>query len=531
MKSRSSLWTLVVVAVATFMLMLDLTVVNVALPDIRGEFGSGFTALQWILDSYALGLAAVLLAAGSLADRVGRKRVFDAGLMIFVVASLVCGVAPDDVTLIVARFVQGLGGAVLFAVGPPLLGNEFRGRDRGLAFGVFGAVAGLAIAFGPLIGGGLTELWSWRLIFLVNVPLTVLALLVGYLRMRESRSDTPPPVDLPGMVAFSAALFFLVLGFLRGEQDGWGSARIIGCFVVAGVLLAVFTALQVARPDRAMFDLALFRNRTFDGLSVVTALCALSVMPALFVLISYTQNLLGYAALDAGLRFLPLTFVLFLVAAVTGGAVVRMRPAVLVGGSQLFIAAGLLAVLLTDVGSEWTALIPAMVLIGIGMGMFGPARAGFSIAVTTPAKAGMASGINETFQQAGLAVGIAAVGAYFQARVGSAFTATETARTVFGDKAAEVGDVVAAGGPRAATASETVRAAAESAFVSGLHDAMALAAVIAAVSGVIAFATLRRADLDEAALATAAPPPDSSLDQIARQRDRETLRGTGTRRP
>ncbi|GAB4584536.1 MFS transporter [Nocardia sp. IFM 10818] len=274
MKSPGSYWTLAVVSVATFMLMLDLTVVNVALPDIRADFGSSFAALQWILDSYALGLAAVLLAAGSLADRIGRKRVFDGGLVVFVLASLACGLAPGDITLILARFVQGLGGAVLFAVGPALLGHEFRGRERGLAFGVFGGVAGLAIAFGPLIGGGLTELWSWRLIFLVNVPPTLLALLIGYLRMRESRSDTPPPVDWPDMVVFSLALFFLVLGILRGEQDGWSSARIIGCFVLAGLLLAMFTVLQVTRRDRAMFDLTLFRNRTFNGLSAVTALCA-----------------------------------------------------------------------------------------------------------------------------------------------------------------------------------------------------------------------------------------------------------------
>ncbi|MFC9997518.1 MFS transporter [Nocardia sp. NPDC127526] len=527
MKSHGPQWTLVAVSVATFMLMLDLTVVNVALPDIRADFGSGFAALQWILDSYALGLAAVLLAAGSLADRIGRKKVFDGGLVIFVLASLACGLAPGDVTLIVARFIQGLGGAVLFAVGPALLGHEFRGRDRGLAFGVFGGVAGLAIAFGPLIGGGLTELWSWRLIFLVNVPLTLLALLIGYLRMRESRSETPPPVDWPGMAVFSLALFFLVLAILRGEQDGWSSARIISCFVLAVLLLAMFTVVQVTRRDRAMFDLALFRNRTFNGLSVVTALCALSVMPALFVLISYTQNVLGHSALSAGLRFLPLTLVLFVAAAVTGGAVARMRPAVLVGGSQLFIGAGLLAVLLVDVDSEWTALIPAMILIGAGMGMFSPARAGFSIAVTTPPKAGMASGINETFQQAGLALGIAAVGAFFQNRVSNAFAATDMARLVFGDRAAEVGDAVAAGGPGAATASEPVRAVAESAFVSGLHNALVLAAVIAAVSAAIAFAMLRRADLDEAALAAAAPPPDESPDHLARQRDREILRPAG----
>ncbi|MEV0297226.1 MFS transporter [Nocardia sp. NPDC050710] len=517
-RSDSAIWTLVVVALATFMLMLDLTVVNVALPDIRAAFDSSFSSLQWILDSYALGLAAVLLAAGSLADRIGRKKVFDAGLVIFVLSSLACGLAPNDLTLIVARFVQGLGGAILFAVGPALLGHEFRGKDRGMAFGVFGGVAGLAIAFGPLIGGGLTESWGWRWIFLINVPVTIAALVVGYLKMRESRSDTPPPVDWPGMVTFSAGLFFLVLGFMRGQQDGWGSARIIGCFVFAVLLLVVFGALQITRPGRAMFDLTLFDNRTFNGLSAVTALCALSVMPALFLLISYVQNLLGHSAFASGVRFLPLTLLLFVAAAVAGSLVAKLPPAVLVGASQLLIAAGLLAVLMVDVGDSWTALIPGMVLIGLGMGFFNPPRAAFSIAVTTPDKAGAASGINETFQQAGLAIGIAAVGAFFQNRVGGAFADSETARNVFGDKAAEAGDAVAAGGPSVVATDElgaaagAVRAAAESAFVSGLHNAMVLAAVLAAVSGVIAFTTLRSRDLDEAALATPGVPTENTAD-------------------
>ncbi|WP_258880305.1 DHA2 family efflux MFS transporter permease subunit [Nocardia farcinica] len=515
-RSAGAIWTLVVVALATFMLMLDLTVVNVALPDIRAAFGSSFSALQWILDAYALGLAAVLLAAGSLADRLGRKRVFDAGLVIFVLSSLACGLAPNDLVLIVARFVQGLGGAILFAVGPALLGHEFRGKDRGMAFGVFGGVTGLAIAFGPLIGGGLTETAGWRWIFLINVPVTIAALVIGYLKVRESRSDTPPPVDWPGMITFSAGLFFLVLGFMRGEQDGWTSLTIIGCFALAVVLLAVFTRLQITRPGRAMFDLSLFGSRTFNGLSAVTALCALTVMPALFLLISYVQNMLGYSAFASGLRFLPLTLLLFVAAAVAGSLVTKLPPAVLVGVSQLLIAGGLLAVVLVDVDSAWTALIPAMILIGLGMGVFNPPRAAFSIAVTTPDKSGMASGINETFQQAGVAIGIAAVGAFFQNRVAGAFTETDTARRVFGEQVDTAGDAVAAAGPSAvldglpASVSGAVRAAAETAFVDGLRTAMVLAAVLAAVSGVIAFCTMRRSDLDPAALENPGVPADAA---------------------
>ena len=304
---------------------------------------------------------------------------------------------------------------------------------------------------------------------------------------------------------------------MRGQADGWGSARIIGCFLLAIALLALFAWFQISRPGRAMFDLSLFENRTFNGLSVVTALCALSVMPALFLLISYVQNLLGYSALASGVRFLPLTLLLFVAAALAGSLVAKLPPALLVGASQLLIAAGLFAVLLVDVGDSWTALIPGMILIGLGMGLFNPPRAAFSIAVTTPDKAGAASGINETFQQAGLAIGIAAVGAFFQNRVGSAFTENETATAVFGDKASEAGDAVAAGGPSVlagpdlGAAAEAVRSAAESAFVSGLHNAMVLAAIVAAVSGAIALTTLRSRDLDEAALATPGVPTEDPL--------------------
>lgn len=523
-QSDGAMWTLVVVAIATFMLMLDLTVVNVALPDIRRALDSSFSALQWILDAYALGLAAVLLAAGSLADRIGRKVVFDVGLVIFVVSSMACGLAPNDVTLILARFIQGLGGAILFAVGPALLGHEFRGKKRGMAFGVFGAVVGLAIAFGPLIGGVLTESWGWRWIFLINVPLTIAVLVVGYLKMRESRSATPPPVDWPGMAAFSGGLFFLVLGFMRGQEDGWGSGKIVICFILAVLLLLVFTVLQVSRPGQAMFDLTLFRNRTFNGLSVVTALCALTVMPAIFLLISYMQNMLGYSALASGLRSLPLTLVLFVAAAVTGNMVARVRPALLMGASQLFIAAGLLAVLLVDAESGWTTAIPAMMLIGLGMGMFNPPRAAFSIAVTTPDKAGTASGINETFQQTGLALGIAAVGAFFQNRVSHAFEDSEAARMALGDKLTQTGDAVAAGGPGILPedAPTALHEAAGSAFISGLHSAMVLAAVLAAISGAVAFFTMRRRDLDVNALETPGIPvdptdaPTLSLPRISR---------------
>ncbi|MDN6660080.1 MAG: MFS transporter, partial [Acidipropionibacterium jensenii] len=212
------------------MLMLDLTVVNVALPDIRTDFSASFTQLQWVLDAYALGLAAVLVAAGSLADRIGRRRLFLIGLVVFTAASLFCGIAWNIEILIAARLVQGLGGAILFAVGPALIGHVYTGADRTRAFGIFGGVGGLAIAFGPLLGGGLADGLDWRWIFLINVPVGLLCLVITWFRVVESRSETVPPLDVSGAVAFSASLTFFVLALLRGEAEGWTSGIILGFF-------------------------------------------------------------------------------------------------------------------------------------------------------------------------------------------------------------------------------------------------------------------------------------------------------------
>lgn len=515
--SPAAKWTLIVVSVSTFMLMLDLTVVNVALPDIRADFDASFSSLQWILDAYALGLAAVLLAAGSAADRFGRRGVFILGLVVFVVASFVCGIAPNSLTLIVARLVQGLGGAILFAVGPALIGHEYRGAARGKAFGVFGAVAGLAIAFGPLIGGFLTDAINWRWIFLINVPLTLIAIAVAVTKMRESRATTPPPLDVPGIVTFSVGLFFVVLGFMRGEADGWTSAPIITYFVVGIVALAICVASQITRPDTAMFDRALFSNVTFTGLSVVTALCAASTMATLFLLISYVQNVLGFSAFASGVRFLPLTLLLFVAAAIAGTLVAKVLPGALVGLSQLLIAAGLFAVLFVDSDSSWVALTPAMVLIGLGMGLFNPPRAALSIAITTPEKAGSASGINETFQQVGLAIGIAAIGAFFNNRAAHSFLDAPVSAQL-GPSAHAAADAVASGGVRAVAASvpaplrDAVEQAGTTAFVDALHTVMTASGILALISAAVAVAFIRRRDLHESALATPGVPADSADD-------------------
>ncbi|MFJ9036950.1 MFS transporter [Streptomyces sp. NPDC102406] len=508
-------WTLAVVCVATFMLLLDLTVVNVALPDIRDAFDASFTSLQWVLDAYALGLAAVLLTAGSLADRLGRKRVFNVGFVVFVLASLACGLANDVAVLSVSRGIQGLGGAVLFAVGPALIGQEFQGKDRGKAFGIFGGVVGLSIAFGPLIGGALTDGLSWRWIFLVNVPVGLVAMVVSGLRMRESRDTSAPGVDWWGMVLFTGALTLLVLGLLRGEAEGWGSAPIVGMFVAAALLLVGFALVERHRGEQAMFQLSLFRNVTFNGVSVVTLLCAAATMSAIFLLVSYVQNVLAYSPWETGLRFLPLTGTLFVAAAVAGSLTTRVPQRLLMGSSLALIAGGLTLVALTGPDTSWTALLPSMFGIGLGMGLFNPPRASLSIAVVEPSKAGMASGINETFQQVGVAIGIAGFGAAFQSRVTDLFAQSGAGRQL-GSSAHEFGEAVAAGGGAEAAGrapsglAPALEAAARTAFVDGLTDVMLVCAAVAAVGSLVGFLFIRTRDLHESARGEGAASVDAA---------------------
>src|ERR687891_2009552 len=244
-------WTLIAVSVATFMLLLDITVVNVALPSIREDLGASFTDLQWVIDAYALTLAALVLTAGSLADRLGRRRLFAAGLGVFSVASLLCALAPNPTFLNLARALQGVGGAAMFAVSLALIAQEFTaGRERGMAMGIYGATIGAAVAIGPLVGGALVDSLGWESIFYLNVPIGVAAIAVPYWKLRESRDPNATRVDWPGVAAFSGALFLLVLALLRGNAEGWGSTVIVSLFAGAAALLAAFVAVErrVAEP-------------------------------------------------------------------------------------------------------------------------------------------------------------------------------------------------------------------------------------------------------------------------------------------
>src|SRR4051795_289655 len=280
------------------MLLLDITVVNVALPDIAKDLHTSFSELQWVVDAYALGLASFLLTTGTLADRFGHRRVFVYGLVGFTCASILCGIATSPTFLILARGFQGVGGAAMFATSLSLIAQAFEGPDRGTAFGIWGATIGAAVAIGPLVGGALTDAFGWEWIFFVNVPIGVAAVFVTLAKVDESSDPTPAGIDWAGAVTFSAALFMLVFALIRGNAEGWGSTPIVALFAGSVLALAVFVAIEM-RLEHPMFELRLFRNPTFLGASLV-AFALSAAMFAMFLYITlYIENVLGYTPLEA----------------------------------------------------------------------------------------------------------------------------------------------------------------------------------------------------------------------------------------
>src|SRR3954468_8653295 len=335
-------WTLIAVSVATFMLLLDITVVNVALPSIREDLDPSFTDLQWVVDAYALTLAALVLTAGSLADRLGRRRVFTIGLGIFTVASLLCALAPDPTFLNVARAVQGVGGAVMFAVSLALIGQEFApGRERGTAMGAYGATIGVAVAIGPLVGGALTDWLGWGAGFFLNRPIGIAALVVTFTKLRESRDPNATRVDWPGVATFSAALFVLVLALLRGNVEGWRSTPIGSLFAGAVVLMAAFIAIE-RRVKEPMLPLGLFKRPAFTGVQIAAFAVSGSMFALFLYLTLYLQNYLGLSPLQAGLRYLPITLASFVAAPIAGALLSRVQARVMLSISLAGVGAGLL---------------------------------------------------------------------------------------------------------------------------------------------------------------------------------------------
>jgi EmrB/QacA subfamily drug resistance transporter len=496
-------WTLLAVSVATFMLLLDITVVNVALPSIREDLGASFTDIQWVVDAYALTLAALVLTAGSLADRFGRRKLFAAGLAIFSVASLLCALAPDPTFLTLARALQGAGGAVMFAVSLALIAQEFiAGRERGTAMGLYGATIGVAVAVGPLVGGALTEWLEWESIFYLNVPIGVAAIVVTYLKLRESRNPHATRVDWVGVGTFSAALFLLVLALLRGNAEGWGSMPIMALFAASAALILAFVAVE-RRVSEPMLPLGLFGRSSFNGVQLAAFAVSGSLFAMFLYLTLYLQNYLGYSPLEAGLRYLPITVVAFLFGPIAGALISRVPARLLMSAGLGLTGVGLLLMSGIEAESEWTTLLGGFLVAGAGVGLLNPVIANVAVSVVPKERSGMAAGINDTFRQVGVVVGIAAWGAIFVGRGADKIAALAPGRSASsGARPRELVEAVSSGNIDQALAAvppqtrQALSDAAREGFLTGLNTVLTLGALVSIAGALLTLWLVREHEIE-----------------------------------
>ncbi len=494
-------WTLVLISIATFMLLLDITVVNVALPDIQRELDASLSSLQWVVDAYSLTLAAFLLTAGSLGDRVGRRRVFSLGFGLFTFASFLCGISGDPTLLNLARGLQGVGGAAMFATSLALIGQEFHGKDRATAFGVWGATVGGAVAVGPLVGGVITEHLGWEWIFFVNVPIGLVAIALTEMRLANVAAQDPQPIDLPGLTTFSLGLFLLIFGLIRGNPEGWGSGVIVASLGGAVLLLAAFVAIE-ARSPHPMLDLTLFRKPAFNGVSAVAFGLSAGMFAMFLYLTIYLQGVQGFSPLETGLRFLPLTVLSFIASPIAGSLSHRIPIRVLLGVGLGLVGVGLLLMRGLSADSPVSDLLPGFLLAGIGIGTANPGIGQAAIGVVPAAKAGMGSGVNTSFRQVGIATGVASLGAVFQSRVDAKIVELlPRAQHGLGEVVSSGGSVAAAKVVSPGQRPEVVHAA-KVAFVSGFNEILLIGALLSFVVAALGFLLVRPRDFVQASQPT-----------------------------
>ena len=414
-EERRKWWTLAAVSFGLFMIMLDNTVVNVALPAIQEDLGTGISELQWIVTGYALTFAALMLIGGKLADAYGRRLIFVVGIVVFTGASLWCGLADSGNMLIAARVVQGAGAALMNPATLSIIAATFPPKERGMAIGIWAGTAALALAIGPLVGGLLTEHLSWHWIFFVNIPVGVIAIAASFLLITESRDDTHESLDLPGLGTSALGLFTLTYGLIEANTYGWTSARIVGSFVVAVVALASF--VQIERRRRSpMLDLTLFRSGTYAGANVAMLLVALAMFGIFFFVSLYMQNILGYSAVQAGAAFLPMTVLIILVAPFAGKASDKYGSRWLMTIGMVLLGVQLLY--LSQLGSDasfWN-LLPGFFVGGVGMAMTMTPTAAAATRAVPVEKSGVGSAVLNAMRQVGGSLGIALMGAIVAAQ-------------------------------------------------------------------------------------------------------------------
>jgi EmrB/QacA subfamily drug resistance transporter len=413
-------WTLGAMCFALFMIMLDNTVVNVALPSIQRDLGASISALEWTINGYTLSFAVLLAVGGRLGDIFGRRRMFIGGVVLFTLSSATAGFAPDTLSLVISRIAQGVGAAFMMPGTLSIITDAFPAEERGRAIGTWAGVSALALAIGPLLGGFLTEHVGWQAIFFINLPVGIGAVLAALFAVRESRDETVGrEVDYTGVAVLTAGLTALVLALVEGNSWGWGSPEIISLIAGSAVLLIAFVAIE-QRVRAPIVEFGLFANRTFIGAVSVAFIVTFAMLGMFFFLALYMQNILGYSPLEAGVRFLPTTLMIMAVAPISGRISDRIGPRwPIVAGLSLTTISLFLFTQIGE-GTTYMDLLPAFVLMGVGVAMtMSPMSTAAMNAVST-AKAGIASGVLSMFRMVGGTFGVAAIGALFQSEAGSA---------------------------------------------------------------------------------------------------------------
>ncbi|GAA3392005.1 MFS transporter [Cryptosporangium minutisporangium] len=478
---------LIAISLGTFMLLVDVTIVNVALPDIAADLRTGMGDLQWVIDVYALALAALLLGAGSAADRFGRKKVYLIGMVLFALASIGCALADSSAALIAARGLQGIGGAAMLATTIALINTAYVGKDRGVAFGIWGAINGAAAAAGPILGGLLTEHYGWPAIFVVNVPISVLTLVLSVRVIRES-ADPSARIDPVGVVTFTLAASAVTYGLIRAGEDGWTEpAPLIG-FAVGAVALAAFVTVERVRAY-PMLDLALFKRPLFTGLMIAAAATSLGAFSAMAFTSLWLQSVLGLGPIAAGAVFLPLSLA-SLVCSVVAGRVLhdRVAPGLVISAGLALIGLGSALQALVGSASSWAVLIPGLLVVGVGVGTVMPTLSAAALAAAPRERAGMAGGAVTTFRQLGLVLGIAVLGGVFAGRVETVVRSESSL-----PDAHQVAELLTGGQARVVTSSapDAQRGAVDevvhTAFASGLRWAFLVCAAIALIGAALTF--------------------------------------------
>jgi len=451
-------WTLASVSFALFMIMLDNTVVNVALPAIQRDLGIDVAELEWVVTGYALSFAVLMLTGGKLADMHGRRRIFLIGLAIFTFSSLLCGLAGTAELLTAARVLQGVGAAFMMPATLSIITATFPPKERGAALGIWAGVSAMALAIGPLVGGLITEHIGWNWIFYLNVPVGLAGLVAARLIIRESRDTSHEQrLDLPGLVTSGIALFALVYALIEANSKGWTSPLILGLFALAAVSGTAFVLLELHQ-RLPMFDMTLFRNPTFAGANTVALLVSLAMFGVFFFISLYMQNVLGYSAVRAGVAFLPMTVLIILVAPFAGRSSDRLGSRWLMTAGMTLVGCSLLIFAQLQPDSSYFQLLPGMILGGVGMATTMTPMTAAVLSSVPVDKAGVGSGMLNTFRQVGGALGIALMGAIL----------ASGSNTALADGASKV-----------------------DAFMNGLHHALYVAAVIAFAAALTAAVTVR----------------------------------------